>query len=37
VVMGEGVQKHWLHQVPKQQGVDGLRLNLTFRFIHAMA
>lgn len=37
LVMGSGVQQHYLHQIPKQHGLSGSRLNLTFRFIHAMA
>ncbi|MES2603293.1 MAG: alpha-ketoglutarate-dependent dioxygenase AlkB [Pseudomonadota bacterium] len=37
LVMGSGVQQHWSHQVPKEPAVTGARLNLTFRFIHAMA
>jgi alkylated DNA repair dioxygenase AlkB len=37
LLMGPGVQQHYLHQIPKQAGVTGTRLNLTFRFVHAMA
>lgn len=37
LLMGRGVQRHYLHQIPKQPGLGGSRLNLTFRFIHAMA
>ena len=37
LLMGSGLQRHWSHQVPKESGVTGARLNLTFRFIHAMA
>lgn len=37
VLMGKGVQKHWVHQIPKQPGITASRLNLTFRFIHGMA
>lgn len=33
LVMGKGVQRHWLHQIPKQPGLTTPRLNLTFRFI----
>ena len=33
LVMGKGVQKHWKHQIPKQPGISGARLNLTFRLI----
>ncbi len=37
LLMGSGVQKHWLHQIPKQPGLIGDRVNLTFRFIPTMA
>lgn len=37
ILMGQGVQKHWIHQIPKQPGITAPRLNLTFRFIHGMA
>jgi len=37
LLMGSGVQRHYLHQIPKQPALGGCRLNLTFRFIHAMA
>lgn len=37
LLMGAGLQQHWSHQVPKEPAVTGPRLNLTFRFIHAMA
>ncbi|HTQ99811.1 MAG TPA: alpha-ketoglutarate-dependent dioxygenase AlkB [Candidatus Acidoferrum sp.] len=37
LLMGSGVQRHYLHQIPKQPGLVGERLNLTFRFIHTMA
>jgi alkylated DNA repair dioxygenase AlkB len=37
LLMGKGVQQHWLHQIPKQAGITAARLNLTFRFIHAVA
>lgn len=33
LLMGTGVQRNWLHQIPKQPGIRALRLNLTFRFI----
>lgn len=33
LLMGTGVQRNYLHQIPKQPGVVGSRLNLTFRFI----
>lgn len=34
LVMGSGVQKYWIHQLPKDPHVSDARLNLTFRFIH---
>ncbi len=37
LVMGSGTQRHWQHRIPKQRGVEGDRINLTFRFIHTMA
>ncbi|MDR0781543.1 MAG: alpha-ketoglutarate-dependent dioxygenase AlkB [Pseudomonadales bacterium] len=37
LVMGAGLQQHWRHQLPKQPGIGSSRLNLTFRFIHAVA
>ena len=37
LLMGSGVQQHWSHQIPKEPAVTAPRLNLTFRFIHAMA
>lgn len=37
LLMGSGVQKNYLHQIPKQSGLLSDRLNLTFRFIHALA
>ncbi|MFM1895105.1 MAG: hypothetical protein RLZZ385_179 [Pseudomonadota bacterium] len=33
LIMGEGTQNNWLHQVPKEKHVDGSRINLTFRRI----
>lgn len=33
LLMGSGVQRNYLHQIPKQRGISGSRLNLTFRFI----
>ena len=33
LLMGKGLQPNWLHQIPKQPGQQGARLNLTFRFI----
>lgn len=32
LVMGRGVQKEWLHSVPKTKVAVGERINLTFRF-----
>lgn len=34
LVMGNGVQRHWQHQVPKQPAITDARINLTFRYIH---
>ncbi len=34
LLMGSGVQQHWMHQLPKDAGITAPRLNLTFRFIH---
>jgi alkylated DNA repair dioxygenase AlkB len=34
LLMGSGVQQHWVHQLPKEAGVTAPRLNLTFRLIH---
>lgn len=31
--MGKGVQQYWSHQIPKQPGTVGVRINLTFRLI----
>lgn len=33
LLMGKGLQRNWQHQIPKQPGLQGARLNLTFRFI----
>jgi len=33
IVMGKGVQQNWQHQIPKQPGSEGARINLTFRRI----
>lgn len=33
IVMGNGVQANWQHQVPKQPGITNGRINLTFRQI----
>jgi alkylated DNA repair dioxygenase AlkB len=34
LLMGKGLQQHWLHQIPKQPWITQPRINLTFRFIH---
>ena len=34
IVMTDGFQKHWLHQVPKEPKIESLRINLTFRYIY---
>lgn len=34
LLMGSGLQKNWLHQLPKDPAITAPRLNLTFRFIH---
>ncbi len=34
LLMGSGLQRHWLHQLPKDAGISLPRINLTFRFIH---
>ena len=34
IVMKDGFQKHWLHQIPKEPKIESLRINLTFRYIH---
>ncbi|GJM12357.1 MAG: alpha-ketoglutarate-dependent dioxygenase AlkB [Pseudohongiella sp.] len=33
LVMGGGMQQHWLHQLPKDKMLDKPRINLTFRNI----
>ena len=33
LIMGAGMQKNWLHQLPKVKGLDAARINLTFRNI----
>jgi len=33
LIMGGGMQKHWLHQLPKVRGLEAARINLTFRNI----
>jgi alkylated DNA repair dioxygenase AlkB len=35
LLMGEGTQTHWMHQIPKQPAVTEPRINLTFRLISA--
>jgi alkylated DNA repair dioxygenase AlkB len=34
LLMGSGLQAHWMHQLPKDAGITLPRINLTFRFIH---
>ena len=34
IVMKDGFQKHWLHQIPKEPKIESLRINLTFRNIY---
>lgn len=34
LLMGSGLQKHWVHQLPKQPWITEPRLNLTFRLIY---
>ena len=34
LVMGQGVQAHWQHQLPKRKAVTDARINLTFRNIY---
>ena len=34
IVMKDGFQNHWLHQIPKEPKIESLRINLTFRYIH---
>lgn len=33
LIMGETMQQHWLHQLPKMKGLTEPRINLTFRNI----
>lgn len=33
IIMNAGIQEEWLHQIPKEKQVAGVRLNLTFRYI----
>ncbi len=35
LLMGPGIQENWHHQVPKQPGLIGERINLTFRKIYS--
>lgn len=37
LLMGHGLQRYWQHQIPKEPGLSGARLNLTFRLIKPMA
>jgi alkylated DNA repair dioxygenase AlkB len=37
LLMGSGVQQHWLHQIPKEPAITAPRINLTFRLICTMA
>ncbi len=34
VVMGDDIQKHYIHQVPKELTITEGRINLTFRFVY---
>jgi alkylated DNA repair dioxygenase AlkB len=34
LIMAGSLQHHWRHCVPKTRGSEGLRINLTFRYIH---
>jgi alkylated DNA repair dioxygenase AlkB len=34
LLMGTGLQRYWMHQLPKDAGITLPRINLTFRFIH---
>ena len=34
LLMGSGVQRNWVHRLPKDPAITEPRLNLTFRFIH---
>lgn len=33
LLMAGELQHHWLHRVPKQPGIDGERINITFRAV----
>ena len=37
LLMGHHLQRHWQHRLPKEPGLLGARLNLTFRLVAAMA
>ena len=37
LIMGSGLQRNWVHRVPKQQGLADPRINLTFRLVHTPA
>ncbi|KJS04497.1 MAG: hypothetical protein VR73_14420 [Gammaproteobacteria bacterium BRH_c0] len=34
LLMAGELQRHWQHRVPKQPGIDGERINITFRKVH---
>lgn len=36
LLMGAGMQAHWKHRVPKQPGLGGPRINLTFRQVSGL-
>ncbi len=33
LLLGDTLQQHWMHQLPKQPGLDEPRVNLTFRWV----
>lgn len=33
LLMGQGMQNHWQHKIPKVKGLEQPRINFTFRFI----
>ena len=37
LLMAGALQHHWQHRVPKQRGVDGERINITFRTVRCPA
>lgn len=37
LLMAGALQHHWLHRVPKQRGVEGERINITFRRVATSA